>query len=267
MPITIKTPGEVLHLQHAGRLLFQAISEATESATHGTRSVHLAKRAEQELASRKLVSVLPQQRNGNGAFFDCKVSVNINEETTHTPPSERILRAGDVVTLDVAARLDGGSGPESMLTLDCAISRAVGTPTSERARALVAAANEVSRAVLAEIRPNRPAIHAINAAHRVAKAIGYALAPVAIGHGVGATLHESPEIPLVPTESIGSLVWRTGMVFTIEPVVVEKAYAADLAVLDDGWTTVTKDRRWTAFEERTVAVGRSGVVVLAGDSA
>jgi methionyl aminopeptidase len=190
--------------------------------------------------------------------FPGAASITINEEVAHAPPGPRILRAGDIVTIDAAIRLNGWCA-------DAAACLVIG-PASPDAARLIQAAREATSAAIGALQPGRRWSEAAAAAVRAASAHGCSVLSGFAGHGIGQRLQEPPSASF-PDPGGGQepstcqdFVLRPGMVLTVEPLLILGRPV--VLGLDDAWTVVTADRSAAAHEERTVAVTRSGPQVL-----
>jgi len=184
--------------------------------------------------------------------FPGSICASINEEVVHGIPSpKRVLREGDVISIDVGVRRDGYYG-------DAARTFAVGEIAPEAARLLEA----TERALALGIEQARPGNHLTDISHAVEREVtrhGCSVVRALVGHGIGCELHEEPQIPNYGPPGQGPKL-RAGMVFAIEPMVNQGT--ADVVTLQDGWTVVTADRKLSAHFEHTVAVGENGPQIL-----
>ena len=183
--------------------------------------------------------------------FPATLCASVNEEVVHGIPGSRRLREGDIVGLDLGCILDGFFG-------DSARTVAVGR-VSEEAASLMKATRE---ALLAGVEMCRPGKRVGDIGHAVqshAESRAYSVVREFVGHGIGTSLHEEPQVPNYgPPGRRERLV--PGMCLAIEPMV--NAGGADVEVLGDGWTAVTKDRRLSAHFEYAVAVTSYGPWIL-----
>lgn len=183
--------------------------------------------------------------------FPASACISINETVIHGIPNNRVIRAGDIVSIDVGAYLNGFHG-------DNAATFAAGD-ISREAQALMDATRE---SLYEGIRAAQPGgrIGDIGAAvQRYVEVRGYAVVRQFVGHGVGADLHEDPSVPNFGTPGRGPRL-LPGMTLAIEPMV--NAGASEVTILRDGWTTVTKDGSLSAHFEHTVAITGDGPVIL-----
>lgn len=212
--------------------------------------------ARRALGDAGLEPVLDGYRSGNSPAFPGAACVCINEEVVHSVPSDRIIRDGDLVTLDVAGRVSGWCA-------DAAVTVVVGQSDPQRA-GLCAAAREVLDSALASIAPGVRWGEVAARAAQTSQRLGYRLISGYDGHGIGRDLHEPPRAALALAADAHSadFVLRPGMVLTVEPVLTSGS--GRVVTLDDGWTVLTTDRAPACHEERTVAVVRTGCRVLTG---
>jgi methionyl aminopeptidase len=183
--------------------------------------------------------------------FPATLCISVNEEVVHGIPGPRKLRDGDIVGLDLGCVVDG-------VFVDAARTVAVGRPSPEAER-LVAITRE---ALLAGIDMCRPGKRVGDIGHAVqvhAESSGYSVVREFVGHGIGTSLHEEPQVPNYgPPGRRERLV--PGMCLAIEPMV--NVGRPEVDVLDDGWTAVTRDRSLSAHFELSVAVMSAGPWIL-----
>jgi methionyl aminopeptidase len=183
--------------------------------------------------------------------FPATLCASVNEEVVHGIPGSRRLREGDIVGLDLGCILDGFFG-------DSARTVPVGK-ISEEARQLLDATRQALMAGVEMCRPNKRVGDIGHAVQTRAEAAGYSVVREFVGHGIGTSLHEEPQVPNYgPPGRRERLV--PGMCLAIEPMV--NAGVPDVEVLGDGWTAVTRDRRLSAHFEFSVAVTAYGPWVL-----
>jgi methionyl aminopeptidase len=236
--ITIKSPQEMLAMRHAGVVVGATLSVLRESVKPGMTTRHLDAIAYNEIT----------RLGGKPAFkgyrgFPATICASVNEEIVHGIPSERVLREGDLVKMDVGAVVDGFIG-------DAAITVGVGEVTQE-GRDLI----EVTRRCLEEginAARNNVRVGDIGAAIQAyAEARGYSVVREYVGHGVGRFLHEDPQVPNYGVIGKGPQL-REGMTIAIEPMVNIGDWHT--RVLDDHWTIVTLDGSLSAHFEHTIAI-------------
>lgn len=183
--------------------------------------------------------------------FPASACISINDQVIHGIPGKRVIKAGDIVSVDVGACLDGFHG-------DNAATFAAGE-ISPDAQALMDATREsLYEGIRAAMAGGR--VGDIGAAvQRYVEVRGYSVVRQFVGHGVGTNLHEDPSVPNFGTPGRGPRL-LPGMTLAIEPMI--NAGTGDVRILSDGWTTVTKDGRLSAHFEHTVAITADGPVIL-----
>jgi len=183
--------------------------------------------------------------------FPAVLCMSVNEGVVHGIPGEYTLRDGDIVTLDAGVWFGG-------LCTDSAITIGIGS-LSERDKALISVAKRARDAQVAAAIAGNTVADLAKASEKVIRGAGYAFPEVLGGHGVGASVHESP---FIPTGGRGGekYVLREGEVLALEPIVVDGR--ADIDLADDEWLYYTTDRSRSAQFEHTVIVGSDSAEVL-----
>lgn len=183
--------------------------------------------------------------------FPACICVSVNEEVVHGIPGERTIQAGDIVSLDVGAKLGGYYG-------DAAATVPVGRVRPEALRLIEVTKRSLERAI--ELATPAHRLSDISSAvQETVEREGFAVVRDFVGHGIGRAMHEDPPIPNYGPPNRGPRL-TPGMVLAIEPMVTMGGW--EVEVLDDGWTAVTADRAWAAHFEHTVAVTEQGPEVL-----
>ena len=184
--------------------------------------------------------------------FPASLCISINEEVVHgIPSSRRVLRSGDIVTVDAGVKLDGWFA-------DAAHTFAVGEIDDETER-LLRVTREALQAGIAAARPGNHLGDIGHAVQQVAEAAGFSVVRDLVGHGIGREPHEEPQVPNFGRPGRG-IALRPGLVIAIEPMV--NAGTASVRTLPDRWTVVTADRKRSAHYEHTVAVVDGGARIL-----
>ncbi len=186
--------------------------------------------------------------------FPRTICTSVNEEVVHGIPGKRTLVEGDIIGVDVGATFRNYVG-------DAAITVGVGRISPEMQR-LVDTTRDCLEAAIRVMGPG-VRISAIGAAvQTLAESRGYSVVREYAGHGIGTRLHEDPQVPnyVEPGSRGNDVVLRPGMVICVEPML--NMGGAEVDVLDDGWTVVTRDRRPSAHFEHTIAVNEDGVEIL-----
>jgi methionyl aminopeptidase len=245
--IAVKTPDEVGRIRAAGLVVHDILCQLAAAAVPGVTTAELDQLAEART----------RQRGAEPAFlgyhgYPASVCISVNEEVVHGIPStRRTLAEGDLVGLDFGVVLDG-------FYADSAITVPVGRVDPEAARLVEVARVALARAV-AEARPDRRVGDIGAAIQAYVEAQGLSVVRDFVGHGIGRRLHEPPQVPNFGTPGTGARL-RPGMVLAIEPMVNAGGCAVEL--LDDGWTAVTQDGRFSAHFEHTVAITEKGPEIL-----
>jgi methionyl aminopeptidase len=249
--ILLKSKDEIDHMRRANLIVAETLVEVRAHVRPGVSTAELDALAE-ELTRKK--GALPAFKGYTvaGRAFPASICISINDEVVHGIPSRRrALREGDIVGLDFGVCYRGYYG-------DAAMTVPVGRVSAEAERLM-----EVTRAALAA---GIEAIHAgghvgdiSGAIQDTAEAAGYSLVREFVGHGIGRSLHEDPQVPNYRTGARGVRL-QEGLVLAIEPMVC--AGGPEVYVKDDGWTAATRDGRLSAHFEHSVAVTGNGPYIL-----
>ncbi|HYQ96547.1 MAG TPA: type I methionyl aminopeptidase [Candidatus Eisenbacteria bacterium] len=209
------------------------------------------------LALDRLTEAFIRDAGGEPAFkgyrgFPASLCASINEEVVHGIPSaKRILREGDIVSLDIGAKRQGFYG-------DAARTYPVGEVSSTAARLLEVTQTALD-AGIAQAKPGNRVSDISAAIEREVTRHRFKVVRALVGHGIGRELHEEPQVPNYGRMGEGPKL-KEGMVLAIEPMV--NAGTAEVLTLSDQWTVVTADRGLSAHFEHTVAIGADGPVIL-----
>jgi methionyl aminopeptidase len=246
--IQLKSPAEIAAMARAGAVLGQLLEEVGARVAPGVSSAALDAFAEQFIRSHE--GATPAFKGLYG--FPASLCISLNDEVVHGIPSpNRILREGDIISIDAGVRLDGWYA-------DAAVTRAVGEIDAESARLLDVTRNALE-AGIARATPRHRLGDVGAAVQQVAEAAGFSVVRDLVGHGLGRGPHEEPQVPNFGTAGRGIRL-REGMVIAIEPMV--NAGGPDVRTLADKWTVVTADGSRSAHFEHTVAITAAGPRVL-----
>jgi len=241
-----KSWSELQKMARAARIVIDTLDALEAAAVPGTTTGDLDRIARESIEK---AGARPAFLGYRG--FPATLCASVNEEVVHGIPGSRKLREGDIVGLDLGCILDGFFG-------DSARTVAVGTVDKD-AQDLMKATREALLAGVDTCRPDKRVGDIGYAVQAHAEARGYSVVREFVGHGIGTSLHEEPQVPNYgPPGRRERLV--PGMCLAIEPMV--NAGGPDVEVLDDGWTAVTKDRRLSAHFEFAVAVTPHGPWIL-----
>jgi methionyl aminopeptidase len=246
--IILKSPDEVAKMRVAGSIVAQTIDTVLAAVEPGVSTADLDVVAETFIRERKAT---PSFKGYRG--FPASICASLNEEVVHGIPSpKRILKEGDVLSLDFGAIWDGYHA-------DSAVTVFVGEPPSAEAEKLVRVTEEALEAGISQIRPAGRLSDISQAVQQVVEGAGFSVVREYVGHGVGRSLHEDPQIPNYGLPGRGPEL-RPGLVVAVEPMVTMGDWKT--RVLADDWTVVTADRSLAAHFEHTIAVTEDGQEVL-----
>jgi methionyl aminopeptidase len=238
MAIVIKSAQELGFMRQAGRIAAVTLQVVAERARRGVTTAELDRLAE---ATIRQNGAAPSFKGYRG--FPASLCVSVNDEVVHGIPGKRVLREGDLVSLDVGTIFHGMQG-------DSAVTVAVGN-VNGRLKALL----ETTQAALqAGIQAARPGNHLGDiswAVQQVAEAAGFSVVREYGGHGIGRTMHEDPHIPNWGERGSG-IALKPGMTLALEPML--NAGGQDVRVKADHWTVVTVDGMASAHFEHTIAI-------------
>lgn len=247
MMVILKTARELKIMREAGRISAVALRLAGQAVRPGVSTEEIDRIAHDYICSQGAV---PSFLGYNG--YPKTACISVNDEVIHGIPSRnRILQEGDIVSIDLGAFYEGYHG-------DTAATFAAGTVSDEAQRLIQTTKEALEKAILA-VRNGARVGDIGNAVQRFAEARGYSVVRKFVGHGVGASLHEAPEIPNYGEPGRGVRLVR-GMTFAIEPMI--NAGDSDVHVMPDGWTVKTADGSLSAHFEHTVAITDGGVEIL-----
>lgn len=248
--IHLRSAEEIEAIAQAGAIVGGLFDAVRDEVVPGASTLKLDRFCEEYITSHE--GAVPAFKGLYG--FPGSACISINEEVVHGIPSgRRVLKDGDIVSVDVGVRLDGWYTDSARTFPVGKVSREAGTLLEVTRRALDHA---VSAAV--------PGNHVGDIGAAVVNSLDgrpYGIIRDLVGHGIGRELHEEPQVPNVGRAGHGPML-REGMVLAIEPMI--SAGTATIRTLDDGWTVVTADGSLSAHFEHTVAITAEGPRVLTG---
>jgi methionyl aminopeptidase len=244
--ILIKTAGEIEKIRKAAQAVAATLQEMEALVAPGVTTRELDRFAEGALRARGCAPAFKGYRG-----FPASICASPNEVVVHGFPSDRPLEEGDIISIDLGAVADGWYG-------DAAVTLPVGRVPAEAGR-LLRTGQEALRRGIAEARVGNR-LHDISHAVQIcAEEEGFSVVRDFVGHGIGRSLHEDPQVPNFGKPGCGPRL-QAGMVLAIEPMI--NAGTWEVEVLGDGWTVVTGDRRLSAHFEHTVAIRDEGPEIL-----
>ena len=245
--VVLKTSRELGIMKEACRISAGALQTVGKAVEPGVTTAELDRLAEKYIRSQGAV---PNFKNYNG--YPATACISINNEVIHGIPSaKRVIRAGDIVSVDLGAMFNGYHG-------DNAATFACGDISPEAKRLMQTTEDALYEGIKAATAGSR--IGDIGyAIQRYVEAAGFSVVRQYVGHGIGTRLHEAPEVPNFGTAGRGIRL-LPGMTLAIEPMV--NAGGFDVKVLPDGWTVLTKDGSLSAHFEHTVVITSDGPKIM-----
>jgi methionyl aminopeptidase len=245
--IMLKTPRELEILRENNVIVAEALQELKNHIGPGITTAELDSIAENYI----------RKQDGKPAFkgyrgYPASLCIAINEEIVHGIPGPRRLKAGDIVSLDLGVFRNGFYG-------DAAMTVPVGDIIPQAERLLRVTEDALSIGIQMAKVGNRLA-DISRAIQSFVEGQGFSVVRDFVGHGIGKSLHEDPQIPNFHSPNAPNPRFKEGMVFALEPMVNEGTH--ETKILDDGWTAVTADRKLSAHFEHTVAITKEGPWVL-----
>src|ERR1700757_5181678 len=248
MAIVCKSPAEIEKMRRSGHVVRQVLDHVRTLVVPGASTMDLERAAEQKM---KDLGVKPAFKG----YYDypCVLCTSINEEIVHGIPSEkRVLKAGDIVSVDCGVVLDGYYG-------DAALTVPVGEEITPELRKLLKVTEDSLYRAIEKVRIGNSVGDVGSAVQQFVEAAGFSVVREFVGHGIGTKLHEEPQVPNYRSGGPNPRL-REGMVLGIEPMV--NFGKPETRVLGDKWTAVTADGSFSAHFEHCVAVTKDGPVIL-----
>ncbi len=245
--IFIKNEREIEAMRKANRYVSLILDSLAKVVEPGIPSIELEEHAQSMCRE---FDVKPAFQGYQG--FPYAICCSINDEVVHGFPSERIINAGDIVSIDMGVIYDGFYG-------DSARTFAAGQ-ISEEAERLIKITRESLYKGIEQARPGNNLFDISSAIEEYATAEGMGVVKRFVGHGIGRALHEKPEVPNFKVPGGTGVPLMSGMVLAIEPMLT--LGSAEVNILDDDWTAVTADGSLAAHWEHTVAITSDGPQIL-----
>jgi methionyl aminopeptidase len=247
MAIMLKTPQEIEKMRISGIALRKVHDALTPHVVAGASTMDL-----EEIALSRI-----SELGGTAAFkgyhgYPFALCTSINDEVVHGMPSKkRVLKDGDIISIDCGVIIDGYYS-------DAAVTHAIGKPEA-KIQKLLDVTKASLEAAIEQCQVGGRLFDISAAVQEMCEAEGFGVVRDFVGHGIGRSMHEDPQVPNFGTRGKG-LRLKAGMVLAIEPMI--NAGAPEVKVLTDGWTAVTVDGSYSAHFEHTVALTKDGPVVL-----
>jgi methionyl aminopeptidase len=246
--INCKSHAELDKMRRSGRIVRQVLETVRTMVAPGVSTMDLERAAEDKI---KELGAKPAFKG----YYDypCVLCTSVNNEIIHGIPSEkRVLKEGDIVSIDCGVVLDGYYG-------DAAITVPVGKEVTPELQKLLQVTEMSLRKGINEVRLGKTLGDIGAAVQEYVEANGFSVVRDFVGHGIGTRLHEDPQVPNFGVRGHGTRL-REGMVLAIEPMV--NMGKPEAKVLNDKWTAVTVDGSYSAHFEHCVAVTRNGPMIL-----
>lgn len=244
--IVLKTPEEIEIMRQAGRLVAMTLDMVEQEIAPGMTTEQLDLLIEDYIRSH---GAIPAFKNYQG--YPASACISIDDEVVHGIPGRRVIREGEIVSVDVGTIVDKFYG-------DSARTFPIGTVSPEKRR-LMEHTKSALMAGIDKARKGNKLGQVSAAVQMVAESQGYGVVRQLVGHGIGRKMHEEPQVPNFGSPSEGPVL-KAGMVLAIEPMINMGTY--DVKTMPDGWTVVTADGMPSAHFEHTVAITESGPDIL-----
>ena len=238
MPIIIKSDDEIALMREAGRIVAEVLELLAAEVRPGLIVKTLDRIVEDEYRRRRVVPTFLGYLG-----YPARVCVSVNDEIVHGIPGERVLREGDIVSIDLGATYQG-------FVADSALTVGVGQ-IDRKAQQLIDVTYQALREGIRAARPGARLGEVSHAIQTHAEPHGFSVVRKYVGHGVGREMHEEPQVPNFGPPDRGPVL-RKGMVLALEPMVNMGSY--ETRERDDGWTVSTLDGSLSAHFEHTIAV-------------
>ena len=244
--ITLKTPQEIEKMRKAGRVVATTLEALRAAAQVGMTTGDLDELARQKIAE---AGAIPSFNGYHG--FPGHICASVNEEVVHGIPGNRVLKEGDILSVDLGAIVEGYHG-------DSAITFPIGSISSEIQLLLQVTEESLYKGIQAAIVGNR--LGGVSSAIQThVDSYQFGIVREFVGHGIGSQMHEDPKIPNYGPPHQGPLL-KAGMTLAIEPMV--NLGTPDVRILDDQWTVVTRDGKPSAHFEHTILITENGPEIL-----
>jgi methionyl aminopeptidase len=252
--IVRKSPEDLEKMRRSGMVVWKVLSELEVMVKEGVTTLDLEKTADRMIRE---AGARPAFKGyyvaAVGARYPYVLCTSVNDEVVHGMPSaKRVLKKGDIVSIDTGVSMDGFFG-------DAAVTVPVGG-VDEETEKLLKVTREALELAIDKARPGNRLLDVCGAIERHVVSNGFSVVREYVGHGIGSSLHEEPQIPNYVDRKSENPRLKEGMVLAIEPMV--NAGRAETRVLEDGWTAATRDGSYSAHFEHCVAVTSDGPWVL-----
>ena len=254
-PPELKSMRELGLMREAGKLVARALKICRDLAKPGCKTIEIDRAVEDFFARHKAIPLFKGYPGKTP--FPAVTCLSVNEQVVHGIPGNRMLKEGDLLKIDTACRLNGWCA-------DRAITIPIGQVTPEKAR-LLRVGEETLQIAIDLLGKRKWWSEVASAMQKHVEQSGFSVVTAYVGHGIGQTMHENPQIPNYVDRETRKSDFRLepGLVLAIEPMVNMRR--PDVDTLGDQWTVVTRDRMPSVHVEHTVALTSQGVMVITAD--
>jgi methionyl aminopeptidase len=244
--INIKSSREIEIMRRGGKITAKTLAMLMAAARPGVTTGELNRLADESIRS---MGGVPTFVGYHG--YPSAICASVNDEVVHGMPGDRVLRDGDLLSIDIGTTFEG-------YVSDSAVTVAIGN-VSEAAKRLMRVTQECLMLGIAQMEPGNRLGDIGHAVQQHAESHGYGVVRALVGHGVGRKMHEDPQVPNYGNPGQGTVL-RKGLVLAIEPMITQGTW--EVATLEDGWTVVTEDGKLAAHFEHTIAITDQGPRIL-----
>ncbi len=244
--IPLKSEEDIEMMRRSGEILARVMQKLQRIISLGISTQDIDRLAEELLHQEKVIPAFKGYRG-----FPATICTSINEEIVHGLPGQRVLKEGDIISLDLGINYEGYFS-------DIAVTLAMGKIDPREKRLLEVTKKALSEGIK-EVRIDNYLMNISYAIQNYVERHGFSVVRQFVGHGIGKDLHEEPEVPNFGRPNQGPML-KKGMVLAIEPMVNMGTWES--VILENGWTAVTKDGMPSAHFEHTVAVTEKGPEIL-----
>ncbi len=255
--VHLKSPEEIAIMRESGRIVAKAHQAMRAAVKPGVTTAELDQIAETVIRDHGAIPAFLGYPKHGAPDYPATINASVNNELVHGLPGKRVLKEGDIISLDVGCIYQGFVG-------DAAFTMGVGEITPAVQRLLDVTEQSLYVGIKASVLPNETK-HVSLAIQEYVSKFGYSLAREYTGHGVGRHMHEEPQVPNwwpkgARQRGFISYKLQSGMTYAIEPMVI--AGRAETRELDDKWTVVTRDGSLCAHFEHTIAITGGEPIIL-----
>lgn len=245
--IPINTPLEQENLRESGRILASVVNALVDMVAPGVTLLNLERKADELI---KASAATPAFKGYKG--YKNILCTSVNEEVVHCPPTDRVLKSGDIISIDAGVIYKG-------MYSDCAVTVPVGEISEQAAKLIRVTREALYQEAVKMIAPGRTIGDIGSAVQKHVEQAGFSVVRSLVGHGIGRQLHEEPSIPNYGTPGKG-ITLKTGMAIAVEPMV--NVGTPEVEFQSDGWRVVTTDGLYSAHFEHTFLLTDTGCEII-----